>query len=155
MPKFNFSSLEEKPTVKEETKKIEITPGEKSIEIFDLKPPKPPIKKVVPQGESQNEISDFINKVIYNQAISSDDKRHRYYVITGKTWRGTNQGLDLALYRYYKEIEEYREFKRDTPIIVKTITEEYKRGNVKDRRALIKELEESLAKRKANIKELT
>ena len=138
-----------------EQEEMKKEPENKAISISDLKPPKPPIKKVVPQGESQNEISDYINKVIYNQAISSDDKRHRYYVITGKTWRGTNQGLDLALYRYYKEIEEYREFKRDTPIIVKTITEEYKRGNMKDRRALIKELEESLIKRKANIKELT
>lgn len=124
-------------------KKGEITP--KPIEIKDLKPPKPTIEKIVPQDNT----SDYLNKFIQNQSITSDSKRNRYYVITGKSWRGTNESLDLALYQHYKELEEFRD---SQPILripqMKTITEKYKRGNSQDKKLLINELKEALAKRK-------
>ena len=120
-----------------------------------LNPPPKPKVEIIPEGS--NDVEDrqsFINRIFVSDAISSDSYRQKYRVITGKSWRGTNEGLIDALYKHYNEIKEFNEYKRDTPKIIKEVNEQYKRGTSLDKKALINELKQVLEDKKNKIPEL-
>ena len=113
----------------------------------------PPLTPVIESNDIEDRQS-FINRIFVFDATSSDSYREKYRVITGKSWRGTNEGLIDALYKHYNEIKELKEYKQDTPKIIKDVNEQYKRGTPKDKKALINELKQVLEEKKNNIQEL-
>jgi len=113
----------------------------------------PPPKPVIESNDIEDQQS-FINRIFVSDAISSDSYRQKYRVITGKSWRGTNEGLIDALYKHYNEIKEFNEYKWDTPKIIKEVNEQYKRGTSLDKKALINELKQVLEDKKNKIPEL-
>jgi len=122
----------------------------KLIKKQDLKPPKPPKQDI----EQNDNAKDFVDKVLTNYATSSDHYRDTYFKVTGKSWRGTNEGLIQALFNHYKELEEFKEFKQEINMIIKQESKEIGRGNTLDRKALISELKIYLQDRKAKFEEL-
>lgn len=149
----------------EETKE-EIKPKEdkKPTPPTNLHPPKSPTqpkpktskKSIIDEeGITYDEIKEYVNNILYEEATSSDEKRYIYKKITGDTWRGTNKDLDKALYKYYKERDEFKTFKKEATIMVKEIRKTTKkpegqterRGSIKDMSNVIKELKDVLFER--------
>lgn len=151
-----------------EEKKEEIKPKEKKpIPPTNLHPPKAPTKPkeekpktpkksiIDVEGITDEEIRKYVNNILYEEATSSDEKRYIYKKITGDTWRGTNKDLDKALYKYYKERDEFKTFKKEATIMVKEMRKTIKkpeeqterRGSIKDMSNVIKELKETLFER--------
>lgn len=139
--------LLEKAKLKQlESRKPPIAP--KPIKKRDLKPPKPPLKKIPPEEFSLNKaiekwtktssfqrsIAELIKNVVPQLNITSKEYRYGMEALNEVFIKKSNNLTNAV--NIYEEIEQVR-------------------GTHQDFRDVVKELKDKLAKRKANIKELT